>query len=64
MTGDIQKNPAKFSDASGNAVYKMNKLESLFTDPANGDYSLKKDAQVFRLLPDFEPLPLSEIGRY
>lgn len=42
----------------------MNKLESLFTDPANGDYSLKTDARVFRLLPDFEPLPLSEIGRY
>ena len=64
LIGDIQKNPAKFSDVSGNAVYKMNKLDELFTDPANGDYSLKKDARVFRLLPDFEPLPLSEIGRY
>lgn len=39
-------------------------IGELFTDPTNGDYSLKKDARVFRLLPDFEPLPLSEIGRY
>lgn len=62
--GDIQENPAKFSDVSGNAIYKMNMLDELFTDPANGDYTLRPDAPVFDLIPDFEPLPLGEIGRY
>ena len=34
-----------------------------FTDPANGDYSLKEGSPVFTQIPGFEPLPLEEIGR-
>ena len=62
--GEIAENPAKYSDISGNAIYKMNALKKLFVDPDNGDYTLCSDAPVFDEIPGFEPLPLSEIGRY
>ena len=54
----------RFSDISGNAVFKLNALKQLFVDPDNGDYTLRADAPVFDILPGFEPLPLSEMGRY
>ena len=62
--GTIEENPARFSDVSGNAVYRMNAMKKLFADPANGDYRLREDAPVYKLIPDFQPLPLAEIGRY
>ena len=39
-------------------------MKKLFVDPDNGDYTLRSDAPVFDEIPGFEPLPLSEIGRY
>ncbi|MBQ6021004.1 MAG: right-handed parallel beta-helix repeat-containing protein [Clostridia bacterium] len=54
----------RFSDLSGNAVYQLNQMKKLFVDFENGDYTLRDDAPVFDLIPDFEPIPLSEIGRY
>ena len=62
--GSIDERVYRFSDVSGNAVYKMNALKKLFVDPDNGDYTLRDDAPVFDEIPGFEPLPLSEIGRY
>lgn len=53
-----------FSDISGNAVYQMNAMKKLFTDPENGDYTLRGDAPVFDEIPEFEQIPISEIGRY
>ena len=38
-------------------------MTAIFTNPAGGDYSLKEDSPVFAKIPDFEPLPLEEIGR-
>ncbi len=62
--GMIDERVYRFSEVSGNAVYKMSALKKLFTDPENGDYRLRDDAPVFDEIPDFEPLPLNEIGRY
>ncbi|MBQ6420719.1 MAG: hypothetical protein IJK02_06590 [Clostridia bacterium] len=62
--GSIDERVYRFSEVSGNAVYKMNKLKKLFNDPAGGDYTLREDAPVFNEIPGFEPLPIGEMGRY
>lgn len=62
--GDIASNPEKYSDISDNAVYKLSKLNALFTDPDNGDYSLKENSPILKDLPGFEPIPINEIGRH
>ena len=62
--GSVAENPDTYSDISGNAVYKMDALQKLFVDPANGDYTLREDAPVFGEIPGFEPIPLQKIGRY
>ena len=54
----------KYSDISGNACYRLKDMERLFVDPDNGNYTLRDDAPVFGEIPGFEPLPLSEMGRY
>lgn len=61
--GGIEELPEKYSDISGNAIFKPKQMGDIFTDPAGGDYSLKEGSLVFREIPDFEPLPLDEIGR-
>ena len=61
--GEIDELPKKYSDISGNAVFRPNRMAEIFTDPANGDYSLKEGSPVFDQIPGFEPLPLDEIGR-
>ena len=61
--GNISDSADRFSDISGNAVYKMNAMKKLFADPENGDYTLRDDATVYVLIPDFASLPLGEVGR-
>ena len=61
--GGIEELPKKYSDISGNAVFKPRQMADIFTDPANGDYSLKEGSLVFKEIPGFEPLPLDQIGR-
>ncbi|MBQ7639124.1 MAG: right-handed parallel beta-helix repeat-containing protein [Clostridia bacterium] len=61
--GNISENAEKFSDISGNAVYKLSALKKLFNDPANGDYTLKPGCDVFTRIPGFEQLPIEKIGR-
>ncbi len=62
--GRADESVYRFSDLTGNAVYKPGAMKKLFTDPDHGDYTLRSDAPVFNEIPGFEPLPLSEIGRY
>ncbi len=62
--GEITEPAARFSDISGNAVYRMNAMKKLFVDPDNGDYTLRDDAPVFDEIPGFGQIPLREIGRY
>ncbi len=62
--GNISEAAEKYSDLSGNACYRLKDMKKLFVDYENGDYTLRADAPVFDIIPEFEPLPLSEIGRY
>lgn len=33
-----------------------------FVDAENGNYGLRGDSEIFRLIPDFEPIPFEKIG--
>ena len=61
--GNIADSVYRFSDLSGNAVYRLRVMKKLFVDPENGDYTLRDDAPVFDVIPDFAPLPLDKVGR-
>ena len=34
-----------------------------FVDPDNGDYTLQEDALIYTLAPEFESLPVAQMGR-
>lgn len=53
----------RYSRIANNPVYTSG-TEAGFIDAENGDYSLRPDAKLFSVLPDFEPIPLEKIGRY
>lgn len=61
--GDIEENPSRYSTIGDNGVYRLSALKKLFADPDNGDYSLLEDSAFMKKHPDFEALPLSQIGR-
>lgn len=63
-TGRYDDSVFRYSDISGNAVYRMNAINKLFVDPEDGDYTLRSDAPVFDEIPGFQQIPISEIGRY
>ena len=62
--GSISDKANQYSNISGNAVYRLTKLSRIFNSPETGDYTLKEKSAVYKKLPDFENLPLSEMGRY
>ena len=62
--GNISEAAKDYSEISGNASFRLKQMKEIFTDYENGDYSLPEDSLVFRELPGFEPLPISEMGRY
>ncbi len=62
--GFISEKANKFSNISGNALYRLTSLSAIFNAPESGDYTLKENSRVYKMLPDFENIPLSEIGRY
>ncbi len=62
--GSFSEGARSYSDISGNACFRLKQMKDIFTDYENGDYSLREDSLVFAELPDFEPLPIGEMGRY
>lgn len=62
--GMISDAANKFSNIDDNAVFGLQKLKKIFADPKNGDYTLKDNSPAFAEIPDFEPIPMAEIGRY
>ena len=62
--GSFSEGAQKYSDISGNACFRLKQMQDIFTDYKNGDYSLPETSLVFDVLPDFEPLPIGEMGRY
>lgn len=60
--GEIADSAYRFSTINKNAIYKLGKLDRLFTDPESGDYTLREGSPVLSLLPDFEKLPVANMG--
>lgn len=61
--GNISDAAEKFSDISGNAVYSLGKMDDIFTDAEKGYYSIPNINGLREVLPDFEEIPLDEIGK-
>ena len=61
--GEISEKVREYSEFYGNGLFKRTQLRDLFADPKNGDYTLKEDAPFYALSPEFEPLPLEQMGR-
>ena len=61
--GNISHAAEKFSDISGNAVYSLGRLDKFFTDPENGDYTVKDIGALNEIIPSFTEIPLDKIGR-
>lgn len=61
--GNISEAAEKFSDISGNAIFKLSKLDNIFTDAENGDYTILNMDKIREQIPDFEEIPLNAIGR-
>ncbi|MCQ2462283.1 MAG: right-handed parallel beta-helix repeat-containing protein [Clostridia bacterium] len=62
--GGISDAANKHSSIENNLVLSRIKANSVFTNPSVGDYTLKADSAAFDAIPDFEPIPYNEIGRY
>ena len=62
--GFISDKANQYSDIRGNDIYKLTKSGKIFNSPEKGDYTLKDNSKVYEQIPDFESLPISEIGRY
>lgn len=62
--GFISEKADKYSNISDNAVFRFTKLPDIFNSPETGDYTLKTDSSVYKQIPDFENLPIAEMGRY
>ena len=61
--GNIAETPQKYSNFDGNAIYGLDMLEKIFVDPANGNYAIKEDAPIYEIIPDFQQIPIDQIGR-
>ncbi len=62
--GNISDAAYRYSEITGNSLFRKSQIKSLFADPDNGDYTIK-DASMMRIYyPEFEPLPLDMMGRY
>ncbi len=61
--GDIYVSAYRFSDISDNEVYFISKAERIFADIDSGDYNIKDIEKLRKSIPDFQAIPLDEIGR-
>ena len=62
--GNIADSAYRFSKIENNAVFGVNSLDDIFLSVETGDYTLKSASAVYDILPDFENIDLSKIGRY
>ena len=58
--GEIEDSVYRYSDISGNKIYKFRNMNKLFIDCESGDYRLNP---AYDDITDFEDIPYSQIGR-
>ncbi len=61
--GSISDSVWTFSNISKNAIYLIRDTDDIFTNPDNGDYSIKNIDKIREAAPEFENIPLEKIGR-
>ncbi len=61
--GNIYDSAYRFSDISDNGVYSLYKTEEIFVDADSGNYNIKDIETLKKSIPEFENIPLDEIGR-
>ncbi len=61
--GDIYDSARRFSDISENEVYYPGKTDEIFVDINSGNYNIKDIDKLRKSVPDFENIPLDDIGR-
>jgi hypothetical protein len=61
--GDIYDASEKYSVIDNNGIYNLSKAEETFVDYNAGDYNIKDIEEIREDAPNFENIPLDEIGR-
>ena len=61
--GEIEESVYSFSDISGNEIFRFSDMKNLFVDADSGNYTIKDIDKIRESIPDFENIPLDEIGR-
>lgn len=61
--GKIDSAVVEFSTVENNGVYALYSMDSFFVDISEGNYAIKEDFDIYSLFPDFEPIPIENIGR-
>ncbi len=64
--GDIHDATRMYSIVRDNYTGSLDStlLNSVFVDPANGDYRIKEDSAIFEAMSSFKDIPYHLIGRY
>ena len=62
--GDVNKDVYRFSNVADNLTFFLSSCSLLFNNWEKGDYTLKENSSIYKKIPDFEPIPISKIGRY
>lgn len=65
-TPDYNINPLVFQygTVKDNAQLRKSFIKNCFVDYENGDFTLKEDSEIYKLLPNFEAVDFKSIGRY
>ena len=61
--GDIYSASQRFSDISDNKVESIDKTDEFFVDVDSGNYTIREIEKLKKSIPDFQEIPLTEIGR-
>ncbi len=61
--GDIAQSSYKFGDIADNEIHFIDKADNVFVDADSGNYAIMDIDEIRKTIPDFENIPLEEIGR-
>ncbi|MBR4858381.1 MAG: right-handed parallel beta-helix repeat-containing protein [Clostridia bacterium] len=62
-TGEFEESVQRYSDISGNGIYRFFETDKLFSDYESGNYEIKDIDELRKSFPDFRNIPFDKIGR-